>query len=90
MAVIGSKPNASVFISALTGAGIDTFLSMLEELARAGTKRCILHIPMTEQGVLNQLYRLATIENVQYTDAYIRVTAVLDSRAQGTFEKYII
>ena len=90
MAVIGSKPNDAVFISALTGAGIDTFLSMLEDLARAGTRRCVLHIPMAEQGVLNQLYRLATVEDVQYKDEYVEATAVLDSRAQGTFKKYIV
>ena len=90
MAVIGSKPNDAVFISALTGAGIDTFLSMLEDLARAGTRRCVLRIPMAEQGVLNQLYRLATVEDVQYKDEYVEATAVLDSRAQGTFKKYII
>lgn len=90
MSVIGSKPNDSVFISALTGAGIDTFLSMLEDLARAGTRRCVLHIPMTEQGMLNQLYRLATVEDIQYKDEYVEVTAVLDSRAQGTFKKYIV
>lgn len=90
MTVIGSKPNDSVFISALTGAGIDTFLSMLEDLARAGTRRCTLRIPMAEQSVLNQLYRLATVEDIQYKDEYVEVTAVLDSRAQGTFKKYIV
>lgn len=90
MAVIGTKPNDTVFISALTGAGIDTFLAMLEDLARAGTKRCLLHIPMAEQGVLNQLYRLATVEDVQYEDEFVKVIAVLDSRAQGTFKKYIV
>ena len=90
MTVIGSKPKDSVFISALTGAGIDTFLSMLEDLARAGTRRCTLRIPMAEQSVLNQLYRLATVEDIQYKDEYVEVTAVLDSRAQGTFKKYIV
>lgn len=90
MTVIGTKPNDSVFISALTGAGIDTFLSMLEDLARAGTKRCTLHIPMTEQSVLNLLYRLATVEDIRYCDEYVEVKAVLDSRAQGTFKKYIV
>lgn len=90
MAVIGSKTNDAVFISALTGAGIDTFLSMLEDLARAGTRRCTLRIPMAEQGVLNQLYRLATVEDVQYKDEFAEATAVLDSRAQGTFKKYIV
>lgn len=90
MTIIADKPRDAVFISALTGMGIDTFLSMLEDLARAGTKRCILRIPMAEQGILNQLYRLATVEDVNYLDEYVEVTAVLDTRAQGTFQKYIV
>ncbi len=90
MTVIGEKPNNAVFISALTGAGIDSFLAMLEDLARAGTRRCTLHIPMAEQSVLNQLYRLATVEDVRYGDEYVEATAVLDKRAQGTFQKYIV
>ncbi len=88
--IIADKPREAVFVSALTGMGIDTFLAMLEEMAQAGTKRCTLRIPMAEQGILNQLYRLATVEDVQYTDAYVEVVAVLDARAQGTFRKYIV
>ena len=90
MAIIGDTPRDAVFISALTGMGVDKFLSMLEDLARAGTRRCVLHIPMAEQAVLGQLYKLATVENVDYCDEYVEVTAVLDTRAQGTFEKYIV
>ena len=90
MMFIGDAPRDAVFISALTGMGVDKFLSMLEDLARAGTRRCILHIPMSEQAVLGQLYKLATVENVDYCDEYMEVTAVLDTRAQGTFKKYII
>lgn len=90
MTIIADKPREAVFISALTGMGIDTFLAMLEDMAQAGTKRCTLHIPMAEQGVLNQLYRLATVEDVQYRDEYVEVIAVLDKRAQGVFQKYIV
>ncbi|MBQ8836802.1 MAG: GTPase HflX [Clostridia bacterium] len=90
MMFVGETPRNAVFISALTGMGIDNFLSMLEDLARAGTRRCVLHIPMSEQGVLAQLYKLATVENVNYCDEYMEVTAVLDTRAQGTFKKYIV
>ena len=63
---------------------------MLEDLARAGTRRCVLHIPMKEQSLLGQLYKLATVENVDYHDDYVEVTAVLDTRAQGTFKDYIV
>ena len=90
MMFIGDSPREAVFISALTGMGVDKFLSMLEELARAGTRRCTLHVPMAEQSVLAQLYKLATVENVEYKDEYMEVTAVLDTRAQGVFKKYIV
>ena len=90
MMFVGTVPHDAVFISALTGMGIDSFLSKLETLARAGTRKCILHIPMAEQNVLNQLYKLATVENINYYDDYVEVSAVLDTRAQGTFKKYII
>lgn len=90
MMVIGDTPREAVFISALTGRGVDKFLAMLEDLARAGTRRCVLHIPMKEQSLLGQLYKLATVENVDYHDDYVEVTAVLDTRAQGTFKDYIV
>ena len=90
MMFVGTVPHNAVFISALTGMGIDSFLSILEEMAREGTRKCVLRIPMAEQNVLNQLYRLATVEDLNYFDEYVEVTAVLDTRAQGTFKKYIV
>ncbi len=90
MMFIGDTPREAVFISALTGMGIDKFLTMLEELANVGTRRCVLHIPLDEQALLGQLYKLANVEKVDYLDSFVEVTAVLDSRAQGTFKKYIV
>ena len=90
MALISGEAQNAVFISAKTGMGMDCFLDMLEALATAGTRRLTLHIPMAEQGVLNQLYRFATVEDVHYEDDRVTVTAVLDSRAQGMFKNYIV
>lgn len=90
MALISGEAQNAVFISAKTGMGMDRFLDMLEALATAGTRRLTLHIPMAEQGVLNQLYRFATVEDVHYEDDRVTVTAVLDSRAQGIFKDYIV
>lgn len=90
MAFISGETQNAVFISALTGMGIDRFLAMLEELAMQGTRRCTLRIPMAEQGVLNQLYRFATVEDVRYEADFAEATAVLDTRAQGMFKKYIV
>ena len=90
MAFISGETQNAVFISALTGMGIDRFLAVLEELAKQGTRRCTLRIPMAEQGILNQLYRFATVEDVRYEADFAEATAVLDTRAQGMFKKYII
>ena len=90
MALISGEAQNAVFISAKTGMGMDRFLNMLEALATAGTRRLTLHIPMAEQGVLNQLYRFATVEDVHYEDDRVTVTAVLDSRAQGMFKDFIV
>ena len=90
MAFISGETQNAVFISALTGMGIDRFLAVLEELAKQGTRRCALRIPMAEQGILNQLYRFATVEDVRYEADFAEATAVLDTRAQGMFKKYIV
>ena len=90
MTFLSGKMQNVVFISALTGMGIERFLALLEELAKQGTRRCTLRIPMAEQGVLNQLYRFATVEDVRYEADFTEATAVLDTRAQGMFEKYIV
>ncbi len=90
MAFISGETQNAVFISALTGMGIDRFLAVLEELAKQGTRRCTLRIPMAEQGILNQLYRFATVEDVRYEADFAEATAVLDTRAQGMFKKYIV
>ena len=90
MAFISGEMQNAVFISALTGMGIDRFLAVLEELAKQGTRRCTLRIPMAEQGILNQLYRFATVEDVRYEADFAEATAVLDTRAQGMFKKYIV
>lgn len=90
MALVSGTAQNAVFISAKNGMGIARFLEMLETLANAGTRRLTLHIPMARQDVLNQLYRFATVEDVQYTDEYTVVTAVLDGRAQGMFKDYIV
>lgn len=90
MAAVGTRPEQAVFISAKDGSGIDRFLSMLETLARAGTKRCVLRIPIESQALVGQLYKTAVVENVRYTEQYAEVQATLDSRAQGLFKEYIV
>ena len=90
MTAVGTRPEQAVFISAKDGSGIERFLSMLETFARAGTKRCVLRIPLEAQSLVGQLYKTAVVEDVRYTEQYAEVQATLDSRAQGLFKEYIV
>ena len=45
-------------------------------------------IPNSDAGALNTLYKFATVEDVEYTDEFIKVTALADARARGLMKKY--
>lgn len=78
-----------IYISAKTGQGVDELVSRLEEIVLSGKKRTAFHIPYSEQGALDQLYKLATVENVEYGGEYVEVTAMADARARGALKKYL-
>ena len=78
-----------IYISAKTGQGVDGLVSRLEEIVLSGKKRTVFHIPYSEQGALDQLYKLATVENVEYGGEFVEVTAMADARARGTLKKYL-
>ena len=46
-------------------------------------------IPYSEQGALDQLYKLASVEEVDYGAEGTIVTAMADARARGTLKKYL-
>ncbi len=80
----------SVVISARWGDGIDLLLEMIEATIHKGKKDCRLLIPYNVQGIVNQLYNLYTVSNVEYTDGGILVDAVLDGKGQGQYSQYIL
>ena len=51
-------------------------------------KRTVFHIPYSEQGALDQLYKLASVENVEYGNEAVTVTALVDNRVYGMMRKY--
>ena len=79
-----------VFISALTGQGIDTLVSRLEAIVTDGKRRVTYLIPNSEAGALNTLYRVATVESVDYGADGITVVALADAKAQGMMKKYAV
>ena len=79
-----------VYISALTGQGVEQLVSKIEELVSDGKRRVTYFIPNSDGGALNNLYRLATVENIEYGADGMTVTALADARARGTMKKYAI
>ena len=79
-----------VYISALTGQGVEQLVSKIEELVSDGKRRVTYFIPNSDGGALNNLYRLATVENIEYGADGMTVTALVDARARGTMKKYAI
>ncbi len=78
----------TVCISAATGQGIDLMLGELQDLIHEGKKRVVFEIPNADAGVLSRLYALAVVENVDYGDEVMTVTAVVDTKTHGMYRKY--
>ena len=53
-----------------------------------GKKRIDFHIPNGEGSALNQLYRLAAVENVEYGPEEMVVTAVVDVKTRGMLRRF--
>ena len=83
-----AENHRSVTVSALTGQGIDGMLVALQELLGEGKKKIVFHIPNAEGGALNQLYRLASVEDVEYGAEEMLVTATVDAKTHGMLRRF--
>ena len=77
-------------ISALDGRGVSTLVEELEALAVGGRKMYCLKVPTSEMGVINKLYNLSMIEDVEYFAGYARVMATLDEKTAGQLRRFIV
>lgn len=77
-----------VSISARTGAGLPGLLSAIGRRLDAGVRRVELRLPYDKGGILDQLYREAKVEQVDYADAIV-VTAVCTPKTLGRLAEYI-
>ena len=75
-------------ISAKTGEGVDKLLEMIASRLDAGSRRCVLRIPYDKGGLLDQLYREAKVESVEYGET-IAVTAVCTPKVLGQMAPFI-
>ncbi len=76
------------YISALTGQGMDSLIAKLESIVTNGKRRITYFIPNSDAGALNTLYRVATVENVNYGADGITAVALADAKARGMMKKY--
>ncbi len=82
--------NDEVYISALTGQGVDGLVAKLEAIVTDGKRRVTYFIPNSDGGALNTLYRVATVESVDYGAEGMTVIALADAKARGQMKKYAI
>ena len=75
-------------ISAKTGAGLDALLAAIGRRLDAGARRVELRLPYGKGGLLDQLYREARVEKVEYGET-IEVEALCPPKALGRVREYV-
>lgn len=80
----------TVFVSGVTGFGLDRLLEVIEDRIHRFKKNYRLLIPYSNQSVLSALYDSYTVNNVDYIDDGISLEAILDERGRGLYGKYIV
>jgi GTP-binding protein HflX len=86
----GIEDERFVYISAETGQGVDSLIQKLEALVTDGKRRVTYFIPNTDGGALNTLYRVATVESVEYGADGATVLVLADAKARGIMRKYAL
>ncbi len=82
-------PRSAVYISALTGQGLDHLALCLQDMVRLGKRTVTFVIPNAEQGALSRLYsEQAAVESVDYGPDAVTVVATVDDRVYGLMRKY--
>ena len=78
----------AVWISAATGQGVSAMVERLEQMLSNGKKLVRFIIPNEKQGLMNILYKEATVKTVDYGAQAVTVEAVVDSRVHGMLAIY--
>ncbi len=77
-----------VWVSARTGEGLDRLREMILRRLDADKRRVTLSLPYDQGGVLDLLYREATVEAVEYAET-VQVTALCAPKTLGQVRAYI-
>ncbi len=84
-----SSMSDAVFISAVTGEGIDDLIKALEKLIKEDRIDVKLSLPVSKGGILSSLYETSYVKNVEYEGAFIKVEAVVDKKTYGSVRMYV-
>lgn len=79
-----------VFISALTGEGMDAFAVACEKLLSNGKKQVSIVLPQSKAGLISTLYEKGENIEVDYRADGIYVTLTADEKLRGQFAGYIV
>ncbi len=82
--------SGSVFVSAVTGGGIEELISKLGLLVNAGKRKITCRLSLSDGAVMNMIYREADSVETEYRAEEIICSAVVDSRLYGKLSKFII
>jgi len=79
-----------VFVSALTGEGLETLTSAIERIINNGKEKTVFRFPLNRQADQNRLYSMAEPDAVIYSDEYTDITVLADEKTRNIFREYII
>ena len=81
--------DSSVYVSAKTGYGIDSLLSLIELKLSETKKEYTLLIPYDKQSLVNSIYGEYSVKSTEYTAEGTVIVAVLDDKGKAVYGKFI-
>ncbi len=79
----------ALFISAMTGEGLDDLLHRMDELIADRAERHKLRIPLENQDVVARLYREASVLSCEYLDDGVSVTALIPKLILEKYQEFL-
>jgi len=83
-----SYPEKSVFISAVTGEGIDSLINMLDNTLPGKRRKMKICVPYTKGGILNEIIANDCLISNDYTENGIEIIFMADLKAQSDYKEY--
>ncbi len=83
------ESDASVYVSAKTGEGMDRLAEILELVSGNGKTEEIFRIPHSKGMAVSWLYKNADVVSCDYEENETVIKALVDARTKGTVEKMI-